>query len=328
VATLTAGSSWSDGVNKNSRVRRVMRWLDALAHPPLAFEVGCERIAGVRWTRAGAIEGFAVERVPAGAILASPVEPNLMDAAAVKTALENLCRKLQAKDEEVAVLLPDPVVRVFVQRLEEFPRATQEAIAMLKWKLKKSVPFEGGEMLMSYMKRPAREGGVDVVTALARLRIVREYEELFKSVELYAGVILSSSLAAVAMLEGTRPTMLARVADGMLTTTVVRDGELCGYRCTELPTRGAELTPQMLLDEIFPLAAYYQDQWKEGIDRLLLGGVGGRLEGFVKVLKEELHCKVESPYATGLAEKRIPEAARPLVEQELQGLVGWMMNRV
>jgi len=49
---------------------------------------------------------------------------------------------------------------------------------MLRWKLKKSVPFEVDETLISYMRQAPREGGVDVVTALGRLRIVREYEAL------------------------------------------------------------------------------------------------------------------------------------------------------
>jgi hypothetical protein len=145
---------------------------------------------------------------------------------------------------------------------------------------------------------------------------------------LHAGVILSSSLAAMALLEESKPTMLARVSDGMLTITVVRDGELCGYRCRELPARGAELTPQMLLDEIFPFAAYFQDLWKEEIHRVLLGGLGSRLPEFAAALKDEFHCKVESPFESGIIEKRIPGEARPLVEQELEGLVGWIMNRV
>jgi len=327
VTVLTRTTSRGDGINKDSRMRRMMRWLDAMAHPPLAVEISRERIAAVRWTRHGAVEGIAVEPLPSGAIVPSPVDTNLVDVGAVSAALAKACARLQAKDEEVAMLLPDPVVRVFIQKFEEFPRATQEATAMLRWKLRKSVPFEGGEMWLSYMRRPAREGGVDVVTALARLRILREYEELAKSVELHAGVITSSSLAAVALVEGTEPTLLARVSDGMLTVIVVRDGELCGYRCTELPARGTALTPQMLLDEVFPVAAYHQDMWKEGIQNVLLGGLGGRLAAFATALKNEFHCKVESPFESALAEKRIPLEARPLVEQELGGLIGWMLNR-
>ena len=79
---------------------------------------------------------------------------------------------------------------------------------MLRWKLKKSVPFEVDETLISYMRQTPREDGVDVVTALSRLRIIREYETLAENAGLYPGVVLSSSLAAVALLQWWAPTKL------------------------------------------------------------------------------------------------------------------------
>jgi len=80
-----------------------------------------------------------VESLPLGAIMPSAVETNLSNPAAVKSAVTNVCLRLGAKDEDVALLLPDPVIRVFVQHFEDFPRSAEEAIPMLRWKLKKSV---------------------------------------------------------------------------------------------------------------------------------------------------------------------------------------------
>ena len=184
--------------------------------------------------------------------------------------------RLHAKDEDVALLLPDPVIRVFVQHFDQFPRSPQEAIPMLRWKLKKSVPFEADETVISYMRQAPREDGVDVVTALARLRIVREYEALAEAVGLNPGVVMSSSLAAITLLDDHHATLLARVSGPALTTAIVRDGVLCGYRCTEFPAHGIALTPQMLLEEIFPVAAYYQDTWREGIQSVRVAGLGSR----------------------------------------------------
>src|SRR5580698_10245675 len=123
------------------------------------------------------------------------------------------------------------------------------------------------------MRQAPRESGVDVVTALARLRIIREYETLAEAAGLHPGVVLSSSLAAIALVEEHQPTLLARVSGPSLTTAIVREGVLCGYRCTELPARGADLTPQMLLEEIYPVAAYYQDTWREGVQAVSLTGL-------------------------------------------------------
>lgn len=297
-----------------------------MAHPTLAIEIGFDRLAAVRWTRAGAVEDIAIEALPPGAVVPSPVDTNLVDVAAVRSALTKICTRLHATDEEVTLLLPDPVIRVFVQHFEEFPRSAGEALPMLRWKLKKSIPFAIGETLISYMRQAPRENGVDIVTALARESIVREYDAATESVNLRAGVVLSSSLAALALLEGQKPALMARVSDTTLSTAIVRDGVLCGYRCTELPARGKALTPKMLLDEIFPIAAYYQDTWHESIQAVRLAGLGGRLPEFVGLLEQEFHCQVLSLLLSARSEGLLPDSAQPLVERELEGLAGWMLH--
>lgn len=320
-------ATFRKGIYKNELVRKFAMWLDASPHPPLAVEVATDRVAGARLSRTGGLDGFAVETLPPGSVVPSAVETNLINSAAVKSAFESVCSRLRAKNEDIAILVPDPVVRVFVQHFDEFPRSPQEAVPMLRWKLKKSVPFEVEETLISYMRQAPREGGVDVVTALGRLRIVREYEALAENLGLTPGVILSSSLAAVSLLADQRPTLLARIAGQALTTVIVRDGVLCGYRCTELPVHGTFLTPQMLLEEIYPVAAYYQDTWHEGIQGVRVAGLGARLPEFVKPLENEFHCEVRSLLHTAFSEGRLSDEARPLADRELEGLVGWMLQR-
>ena len=308
-------------------MRKLALWLDAPPHPPIALEIASDRISGARFTRTGALDGFAVEALPPGAITPSAVETNIVNQAAVRAAMQAICDRLRAKNEVTALLLPDTVVRVFVQHFEQFPRSAKEAIPMLRWKLKKSVPFEVDETLISYMRQAPREGGVDVVTALGRLRIVREYESAAEQAGLQPGVVLSSSLAAVALLADQRPALLARVSGSALTTAIVREGVLCGYRCTELPAQGGLLTHQMLLEEIYPVAAYYQDTWQEGIQSVRVAGLGTRLQEFVPPLETEFHCEVHSLLHTAISEGRVSADARPLAERELEGLVGWMMQK-
>jgi type IV pilus assembly protein PilM len=325
--SLASAATFRQGIYKIRGVRRIARWLDAMPDPPLAIEIGVDRLAAIRWARNGGVDDIAIEPVPPGAVVPSAVETNLVDADALRTAISNVCRRLRAKDEDVAMLLPDPVIRVFVQHFEEFPRSPQEALPMLRWKLKKSVPFGADDTVLSYMRQAPREGGVDVLTAFARLRIVREYEELAESAGLRAGVILSSSLAAVALLEEHKTTLLARVSGSVITTAIVRDGILCGYRCTELPAHGNDLTPQMLLEEIFPATIYYQDNWNEGIQLIQVAGLRTRLPEFVGPLQSEFQCSVKPLLHSAVSEGRIPELARPLADNELEGLAGWMMNR-
>jgi type IV pilus assembly protein PilM len=324
---LSSAATFHQGIYKSNLVRRVARWLDATPHPPLAIEIGLDRVAGARWTRTGSVDSYGVEVLPPGALVPSAVETNIVNAAALKAAMTAVCSRLRAKDESVALILPDPVIRVFVQHFDEFPRSKAEADPMLRWKLKKSVPFEVDETLISYMRQAPRETGVDVVTSLARLRIIREYEALAEAAGLHPGVVLSSSLAAIALVEEHRPTLLARVSGPSLTTAIVREGVLCGYRCTELPARGADLTPHMLLEDIYPVAAYYQDTWQEGIQSVRVAGLGARLPEFVPPLEEEFHCEVHSLVHSAVSVGRVPADARPLADREMDGLVGWMLHR-
>jgi len=324
---LIEAATYRQGIYKSDFVRKVALWLDAQPHPPIAIEIAPDRISGARFTRTGSLDGFAVEALPPGAIVPSAVETTIVNAAAVRTAMDGVRERLRSTSEVAALLLPDTVIRVFVQHFEQFPRSAKEAVPMLRWKLKKSVPFEVDETLISYMRQAPREGGVDVVTALGRLRIVREYESAAEQSGLQPGVVLSASLAAVALLADQRPALLARVSGTSLTTAIVREGVLCGYRCTELPAQVGLLTPQMLLEEIYPVAAYYQDTWQEGIQSVRVAGLGTRLPEFVAPLESEFHCEVHSLLHTAISEGRVSADARPLAERELEGLVGWMMQK-
>jgi type IV pilus assembly protein PilM len=319
--------AYQTGIYQIGAVRRLTRWLDATPHPGLAIEISPERVSAARFTRAGSVEGFAVENLPLGAVVPSAIETNLVNVAAVKTALTNLAATLKMGDEDAALLVPDPVIRVFVQHFDDFPRSQEEAIPMLRWKLKKSVPFEVDETLLSYMRQPSRGEGVDVVTAIARLRIIKEFESLLESIAVRPGVVLSSTLAAISLLEDHRPTLLARLSGTSLTTAIVRAGVLAGYRCTELPATAAQITPQMLLEEVFPLAAYYQDTWQEGIQAVRVAGLFRRLPEFVRPLQDEFQCDVGSLLSSAISEGRLHNDVRPLAERELEGLVGWMMHK-
>jgi type IV pilus assembly protein PilM len=324
---LSSSAAFRQGIYQFEWVRRVALWLDAMPIVSLAIEVAPDRVAAARWSRTGSLEAYAVESLPFGALVPSAVDTNIVNVAAVKTAVANVCERLRSRDEDVAMILPDTVIRVFVQHFEEFPRSPAEAVPMLRWKLKKSVPFEADETLISYMRQAPREAGVDIVTALARLRIIREYESLVEGIGLHSGVVLSATLAAISLVEDEKPTLLARVSGSTLTTVIVRRGILCGYRCTELPAHGADLTPQMLLEEIFPVAAYYQDTWQEPVQSVRVAGLGSRLAEFVRALEDEFHCEVRSLLHAAVSDGRIQADARPLADRELEGLIGWMLQR-
>ena len=325
---MTATEQIRQGIYRSAAVRCFAQWLNVAPHPLIACEIAAGYIAVARWNRAGnSIDSLAVEPLPPGAIKPNAVETNLVNPAEVRSAMERVFARLHAKTGDVALFLPDPVIRVFVLHFDAFPRSASEALPLLRWRLKKSVPFDTDETVVSFMRQTPREQGVDVVTALARLRIVREYEQLLESTGMSPGVVMSSTLAALPLLGDRTPALLARVSGRAMTAAIVRDGILCGYRCVDLPADEAEITAQALLDEIYPLAAYYQDSWHEGITLVGLAGLTGRIEEFREPLERELHCPVGGLLSAAASEGHVSSALRPLVERELDALVGWSLYR-
>jgi type IV pilus assembly protein PilM len=325
---MTTSDGIREGIYSNATVRRIAQWLNAVPHPPVVCEIAPEYVAAARWDRSGvSLEGFAVESLSSGALGPTAVETNLLDASEVRSAVVKVLANLDVKGQDVALLIPDPVIRIFVLHFDVFPRSEAEAIPLLRWRLKKSVPFEAEETLISFMRQAPRDEGVDIVTGLARLRIVREYEQLLESAGVTPGVVMSSTLAAIPLLEDGRAVLLARVAGKSLTTAIVREGILCGYRCIELPAEKLELTPQMVLDEVYPLAAYYQDSWSEGISAVRLAGLGDRIGDFQDVLEAELKCPVGNLLGAAASEGRINRELQPLSERGLDALIGWAINR-
>ena len=87
-----------------------------------------------------------------------------------------------------------------------------------------------------------------------------------------------------------------------------------------------ELTPHMLLEEIFPVAAYYQDTWREGIQRSRHGS-WSPAKRIHRPFEEEFKCEVRSLLQTAISEGRVPESVHELADRESDGLVGWMLHR-
>lgn len=306
---------------------RFVRWLDAMPHPSVACEISQGQVAAVRSSRAGSgVEGFSVEDLPEGAVAPSPVELNVANAEAVRDVIRRTLERVGG-GLDVALLLPDQVVRVFLLHFDTLPRKADEAVPLLRWRLKKSVPFDVEDTVVSYYLQPTRREGVDVLAAVARQRIVRQYEELVEAAGFQPGVVLSSTLATLPLFEEGHTTLLARMTGLALTTIIARGDGLCVYRCTDMAAHSPTLAPQALLDEIYPAVAFCQDNWHESVQQVRLAGLSERFQELRTALEGELGCPVAPLASTSAMDGRLADQVRPLLDRQLESLVGWMLNR-
>ena len=299
-------------------------WLDAMPHPSVVVEMASTHVAAARWGRDLAhLASFAAEQLPEGAVTPSATQTNIADREAVRSAVHSVLSRVPKQGPGVALLLPDPSIRVFILPFETFPRRADDALPLLRWRLKKSLPFAAEEAVLSWMRQASRDGKIEIVAAVARQKIVREYESVLEEEGLLAGVVQSSTLATLPILNHGSATLLARLSGRNLTTVIARGETLCVYRSTELGMDAHGVKPQAIFDEVFPAVAFYQDTWGGRVEQLCVAGFGTGEEEMREALMRELDCPAE-PLASG---REFTAEARSLVAQGLEPLVGWQMNR-
>jgi type IV pilus assembly protein PilM len=312
---------------------RIIRWIGEPPHPALVCEISA---AGVAAARTGhgrlAFDSQAFEPLPEGSVVPSPVELNVAQPAAVQEALARVLERADGHSGEVALVIPDQVVRVFLLQFDAFPKSAEEAIPLLRFRLRKSVPFDAEDTSVGYMRQAsgppsAPATAVHVLAAIARQKIIRQYEELLEAQGKRPGVVISATLATLPLVDDSQPALLARMSGRTLTTVIVRKGILAVYRCTEMPGTADALAPQSLLDEIYPATAYYQDTWGETVAQVRLSGCGTRFSEFQGAIESELRCRVTPVTASAALDERLTGDARTLVDGRMDALVGWMLHR-
>ena len=303
---------------------KVDRWLHVMPHPAPAIEIAPTHVAAARWEDSR-LQSYAAEQLDAGALMPSQVEMNVTQPDGIRDALRRVLSRVGSLEGHAALLVPDPVVRVFILPFETFPRREQEALPLLRWRLKKSVPFDVEETSVSWFRQIARDGSLEVVAAVARQSIVREYENLVTGLGVQPSVVLSSTLATLPLIGESGSTLLLRLNGRTLTTAIVRGSTLCLYRSTEVSAPAAQFDPKWLLEEIFPAAAYYQDTWGETIDRALLAGFENREEAIQAAVEKELNIALR-PLSRSDVASQLDGSTRELMQHGLYPLVGWMAN--
>lgn len=320
--SLTGGAATKSRGGLGSRI---MAWLDAMPHPAAACEIAADHVSVARWSGSGGLDGGAGEALDPGVIKPSPVEPNIANPDALKTALKTAFERISLRGQPVALIVPDSVVRVFIFPFETLPRRTEDAAPLLRWRLKKSVPFDVEDTVISSMRQTSRDGGLEVITAVARQSIIREYEQAVEAVGATPGVVMSSTLACLSLLGESGATMLIRAGDNSLTTVIVRNTNLCIYRSTSLGADLETLDIHAILDEIYPAVAYYQDTWKEELNRVLLTGFASRTDALKDALSAELKVSAES-LAAAASDHGLSTEAHTMMNEGQEALVGWMAN--
>ena len=196
-SAATRGTAW---------LRRRLRDPEA---PLIAVEVRARSVGVVRMARAAGgrtVLGAAASLdLPEGCVKLSMTQPNIADLDTFKQALRAVLERAGVLDGgRVALVLPDPVARVALVPAAEVKGNRAQVEELVRFRLRKAVPFEVREAHVAMAAGGARSGDPLLVGAIYR-PVLEGYEAACRAVGLHPGLVELSGLALLTAAFAARP---------------------------------------------------------------------------------------------------------------------------
>ncbi len=270
--------------------------------PEFIFEI---TEAGIAHARPAAGMQPSFTPLKPGTLAVTPLSDNVLKPDNLAECVLSITGPPQARRRRTAVLiLPDFCARSTVLSFDALPSDPQERLSLVRFRMKKSVPFDVDSAVVGYSPMPRVPGKpVDVVVVAASIEIVARYEAPFRAVGVHPGFVTTSATVCLELLQLPGVSVLARLIGRSLTVLVITAGVLRLVRCVELGSPSHD----EILGVLFPTIAYVEDEMGSKPSRLLLSGFGepivdGSWQAELEVPVETLRSRFgnPNPYNAGL----------------------------
>jgi type IV pilus assembly protein PilM len=234
-------------------------------YPLAAIEVRPRALGIVRLNRSGGrrtLGAAGAIELPPGCLAPSLTQPNVLDLPAFRRVLEALLLRAGiGAGAQVGLVLPDPVARVaLVPNAEIKARRQKDVLELLRFRLRKSVPFDVRESQIASVPLPPAPGrqATSIVATILNA-VLDSYESAVRQVGCQPGLV---ELCGLALLRATLPSaagdrLLVNWDDGYLTLILTQDGHPALIRT--LPGSIAE-QPAEVSREIANTVLYYRER--------------------------------------------------------------------
>ncbi len=257
---------------------RVQRFFEPQL-PAVACEISRQAVSLVRLDskHSNLIDRFAVIPLPQGLIVPSLTKPNIASVPEFAAVLKTAIAKAEVKSVKVSLAIPDASAKSAIHIMDTLPPSENDKQQLLKWKLKKAVPFNVEEAHLSYWERKTINGKHVLLTVCICREVLNQFEEVFQKMGIQVGYVTLSSFAAFEFLAHFDPeavqksVLLLRIGATDTSSLIMQEGRVSFFRHSErnsdeeLATARTSPKPtpmqyQEIYDELYPCVIYYQDK--------------------------------------------------------------------
>jgi type IV pilus assembly protein PilM len=237
--------------------------------PRLACEIAADRVLAGRLGEDR--HSLAARELAPGSVIPDLVESNLRQREAVTAAVQSALSSVAGRSHDVIAIVPDAAVRVVLLEFDTLPADDEEAAGVVRFRMKKSLPFDVEKARVSYHAQKTATG-IRVVAAVALASVVEDYEAAFRDAGFSPGVVLPSMLAALGAAEAQKPTLVVKV-DARTTSIAILDADQLQLFRTLENTRGVTITGDQLAEDIYPSVVFFQDTYRLNIEKIFVAGL-------------------------------------------------------
>jgi len=244
-------------------------------YPPVAIEIDRADVSLVRVRpqkrERPAIEAFHVLAAPEGAGHASILKPGGGSAAELAKRLRDLFLQSGTKPGRVSLILPDNLAKVSIVTLPEKPRTRKQLMELLRFKLRRSVPFRLEDAVLTASVLPGPGPEVGVLVAVMLRSVVEPYEAACEAAGGRAGLVDLCTPSLFNLFRRDLTAAASKGADaallnctrGYFTLIVVRGNQLLFFRCKSYAGGGDGETSDhlaVMARELSSSLSYYQEK--------------------------------------------------------------------
>ena len=208
--------------------------------PRLAVEIRPEGVVAARSEDAQAMLSAVSYAVLAeGLVVPGLREGNLAGRAEVVAAVRKTLEAVALKERQATVVVPDAAVRVLLLDFDALPAKAGEALPIVRFRLKKMLPFDADDAVVSYQVMSTQRGMVRVLAVAVPKDVLAEYESMVREAGFEPGAVMPSTLAACAGLtEMETATLLVNAGETSITTAIVQGAVMLLHRTVDLAAEG------------------------------------------------------------------------------------------
>jgi type IV pilus assembly protein PilM len=298
-----------------------MGFFKKTAKPRLACEITPFSVIAARATRdRNGVDLYTARKLASNTVNPSLTTDNIINPGGLRDAITGALASLSGRNRDVIAILPDAAVRVMLLDFDTLPEKQSEADPLIRFRLRKSLPFDVDSAALSFQSRHD-SNGVKVLAAVVPSAVLAGYEAAFRAAGYEPGIILSSTLATLSMVETHTPTLLVRADGPFITMVVVDANDVLLYRTLDTPTSSADVA-----EAVYPSIVFYEDNYSSKLQRILLAGTANLSEiASALYAQTEIRAEqVDSSVAVGEVGETL--SGEPLAPSSIAGIAGVLVN--